>query len=569
MAAAVTCVASLAAMAQGELVFVKQPVAQQSGYLQGIASAPDGGTYSLEWTASQSVTLLSKRGRDGSLEWNLTVQNAALHAIDSDNAGFISASGESSGDAVVIRFAPDGTEIWRTLLPSISESSDSLDATDSGEVFVGWKEQPTSCTPTNISRISAQGALIWTRAVNCGWPLRIGGTAAGDAFYVAGDTVGRITTNGLSAWYFNCNNLAISVLDVCIDPLGSAVYSGVAFQGSLFGSQVGGSDAIIFRVLPGGAINWVRRFGSPYDDDARRVVTDGSSFVVSGRTFGRFGGPTTGTPDVWICSIDALGTMAWSNQIGSSSYDDVQGLASDRNGGIFVLGSGDPIAGTGATSASQWLARFGYFDCFTDADGDSFGEDGDIVLSATACSNGLSFLDTDCDDTRVDVYPGAPELCDGVDNDCDGSLDEGFITNYCTSGTSTNGCVATMSSQGTPSRTAGSGFNLICSNVEGQRYGLILYGTNPGGALWAINGTSYICVAPPQGRTDSQTSGGTQGSCDGSLSIDFNLYLATHPNSVGAPYSAGQYLYAQGWYRDPAAPKGTNLSNGIQFALCN
>jgi hypothetical protein len=126
-----------------------------------------------------------------------------------------------------------------------------------------------------------------------------------------------------------------------------------------------------------------------------------------------------------------------------------------------------------------------------------------------------------------------------------------------------------MSSQGAPSRTAGSGFNLICSNVEGQRYGLILYGTAPGAALWAINGTSYICVAPPQGRTDPQTSGGTSGGCNGTFTIDFNLYLATHPNSVGAPYSAGQYLYAQGWYRDPAAPKGTNLSNGIQFAFCN
>ncbi len=30
----------------------------------------------------------------------------------------------------------------------------------------------------------------------------------------------------------------------------------------------------------------------------------------------------------------------------------------------------------------------------------------------------------DCDDTRADVYPGYPEVCDGLDNDCNGQIDD-------------------------------------------------------------------------------------------------------------------------------------------------
>ena len=39
--------------------------------------------------------------------------------------------------------------------------------------------------------------------------------------------------------------------------------------------------------------------------------------------------------------------------------------------------------------------------------------------------DGFSIGEGDCDDTNGTIYPGAPDLADGLDNDCDGILDEG------------------------------------------------------------------------------------------------------------------------------------------------
>jgi hypothetical protein len=69
-------------------------------------------------------------------------------------------------------------------------------------------------------------------------------------------------------------------------------------------------------------------------------------------------------------------------------------------------------------------------------------------------------------------------------------------------------------------------------------------------------------------RTGVQDSGGTAGQCNGELRLDFNAWLQANPGGLGNPFVAGQVFYAQGWFRDPAAPKGTNLSDGVRFALC-
>jgi len=67
-----------------------------------------------------------------------------------------------------------------------------------------------------------------------------------------------------------------------------------------------------------------------------------------------------------------------------------------------------------ATDATTW-----YADDDEDGEGDASDE-----LSACEQPDGYTLNNTDCDDSDADVFPGADELCNGGDDDCDGDIDE-------------------------------------------------------------------------------------------------------------------------------------------------
>ena len=66
---------------------------------------------------------------------------------------------------------------------------------------------------------------------------------------------------------------------------------------------------------------------------------------------------------------------------------------------------------------------------YADADGDGFGDTNSTV---EGCEAPAGYIDVqgDCDDGAPLVFPGATEICDGLDNNCDGETDEGVGTIY-------------------------------------------------------------------------------------------------------------------------------------------
>jgi hypothetical protein len=104
-------------------------------------------------------------------------------------------------------------------------------------------------------------------------------------------------------------------------------------------------------------------------------------------------------------------------------YTEAQGDCDDRdpavNPGADELCNGidddcDGYTDLGAVDATEWHA---------DGDGDGYGC---FTCVTTSCEQpkGRVADNTDCDDEDASVHPGAEELCDGVDSDCDGQSDE-------------------------------------------------------------------------------------------------------------------------------------------------
>jgi len=145
------------------------------------------------------------------------------------------------------------------------------------------------------------------------------------------------------------------------------------------------------------------------DDDTSEPATAptaGATVTTSTTTTG--GATTTGTttaPDA-----DGDGYTATGGDCDDSDAD-VHPNAEEVCDGVDNDCDGETDEGD-AVDAETW---------YTDADGDGFG---DAETAQTACAaSGLVADSTDCDDADPAAHPGGEEICDGHDNDCDGTID--------------------------------------------------------------------------------------------------------------------------------------------------
>lgn len=96
-----------------------------------------------------------------------------------------------------------------------------------------------------------------------------------------------------------------------------------------------------------------------------------------------------------------------------------------------ILGCTDPAATNydPAATVDDGSCEYGSLTWYRDFDNDTFGDPNVSQQSATQPA-GYVLDNTDCNDMESSAFPGNPEVCDGIDNNCDGNIDEGVLITW-------------------------------------------------------------------------------------------------------------------------------------------
>lgn len=205
-------------------------------------------------------------------------------------------------------------------------------------------------------------------------------------------------------------------------------------------------DFWVLKLNSSGVIINQNTLGGSRDDEPFEVEIMADGFLIGGDSWSQFSGDlwqTTDSYDFWLIKLNNDLNIVWQYIIGGTGTDRTCSFDLNAAGEIVIGGESDsPISGDKseanyvAGKADYWALKIAPEDCiplplYTDADHDLFGINDGVEYWNSCVGNYYASHDTtDCVDTNNLIYPGRPEICDGFDNNCSGTIDEGLVDCY-------------------------------------------------------------------------------------------------------------------------------------------
>lgn len=366
-----------------------------------------------------------------------------MRSVSSDSEGNIYIGGSASSDSLgygasahqiyvgglsnecLVKFDSDGNRIWATYLGGTGDDYSRAVGVDlEDNVYLGG--------------IATSANGIWF------------GVGYDSTWFNNNDgTVAKFDTAGTLLWstYYggngddNVNGLAFDEHNNVYVAMQAGSKNGLAYNGYLnFG--FGKVDAVLIKFKPDGIREWATYYGGSFEDMGKavavyqdRVYLVGHSYSSFGVAVGGYQNYLVGFGDAMIVRFDTTGAFYWGSYAGGYDVDYGRGVAVSSEGTIYMGGKtfsytfpttdgayqevfgGDPADGF-IQKISECPGTWYYFDY----DGDGYGNS---FFPVFACSPPLGYVlnDGDCNDFLASIHPGAAEICNDLDDDCDFLVD--------------------------------------------------------------------------------------------------------------------------------------------------
>jgi hypothetical protein len=366
-----------------------------------------------------------------------------VYDIDLDGEGNIYMQGEtgsstgiayngfqnSGSGAFLVKFNQNGQRIWgtyyngATYCRSVEVDKDNnvylsgMTGSSTGMAYNGHQNAIGGSFDGFLVKFNSLGQRIWA--------TYYGGSAWDAVRDIATDSEGNVFISGET---YSSNGIA---------------YNG--FQNTFIGSG-GGSDAYLVKFNSAGVRQWATYYGGTGHegqfkmgiDDLNNIYFWGHGLSASGMIKNAFQKSNRGDYDPMIVKFSSAGDLIWSTYFGATGSEWLTTGLLDRSGNFYITGrtasrSKFTYKGYqfihGGSEYDAFLVKFKDLNAlvrwYRDADGDGFGRNVGSKLSTTQ-PRGYVAKPGDCHDGDPTIYPGAPELPDGKDNNCNGQVDEGL-----------------------------------------------------------------------------------------------------------------------------------------------
>ena len=340
---------------------------------------------------AQTQTLSWKRqlGTSGNdVSYGVATDSNSNVYISGYTDGSVDGANQGSLDAWVAKYNISGTLVWKRQLGTPAKDVSYGVATDSnGNVYISGDTDGSidgsnqGLTDAWVAKYNTSGTLLWKRQLGTSTNDMSRGVATDSKgnVYISGFTAGLGSTNQGSwdAWVAKYNTSGTLVwkrqLGTSVDDVAkgvatdgnSNVYITGFTQGSLAGAFQGGGlegtyDAWVAKYNSSGTLVWKRQLGTSSTDTSNGVATDSSGNVyISGQSYGSLGDSNQGLGDAWVAKYNSNGTLVWKRQLGTSSQDGSNGVATDSNGNVYMSGfTGDSLGGANQESFDAWVAKY-------------------------------------------------------------------------------------------------------------------------------------------------------------------------------------------------------------------